>query len=157
MTISDKINAALLANTMHLKLDSLLPTMPLIAGFKSEIISFGYVQSNFRLIYDQIIYIGSDRFVIPAGEFKLTLALMFKNRSVLALSTLRRSWLTTINGKCIADFDATEFFHSIVGKTLTIDSLSKDLNTERTRFYRDIKGQELSRTDCDFTYKITII
>ena len=151
MNILNKINSFL--KFQPLKINNLLPNMPLIVGFKSEIISFGYVTSNLMLTHDQIIYLGNERFVIPAGAFKLTLAFGFKNGSVLALSTLRRSWFTTINGKCIGDYDTTEFFNEAIGKTFIIEAASLDENSQRTISYGGLRPPV---TIVDRKFQITI-
>lgn len=139
-------------------LNQILGPMKMIGGFTDKIIDFGYVETNMVLQHDQLIRLaGGEEYLIKAGNNAITLALTFQSGMALSISALRRSWGTTINGAKIATLDTTQDFGRFIGKTLTINSLSKDLNTERTRFYQDIKGQTLSRTDCGFTYKITII
>jgi len=129
----------------------------LTKGYKATITGFGYaeVQGNLLLQNDQTIRIpGQADLVIPKGSKPLSLGFQFSDGSQIALSTLRRSALSSIGAKSARSYTGPEL-EALVGKTITVADVSKDASTERNQ-RREINGVMVDVPNTGKAYVITV-
>lgn len=154
-------------NALNVSFKAALPTADINAlspigggltkGFESTIESFGYhlVQGNLKLTNDQKITIAGVETVIPAGSAPVSLGFKFADGSQIALSTLRRSALSSIGGKSTRAMSAQDF-DALVGKKIKVADVAKDSSTERVNRVT-VNGTEVERPNVGKSYSIALV
>jgi hypothetical protein len=130
----------------------------LTKGYEATITGFGYaeVAGNLTLTNAQTIRIpGQPDLVIPAGEKPLSLGFQFSDGSQIALSTLRRSALSSFNGKSSRSFTGVEL-KAMIGKKLKVVDVNKDASTARNNVRTNAAGEERTVENVGKAYVLTI-
>lgn len=107
----------------------------LTEGYEGKVSKIGYVATNMDLTNDQTIRNadGSTAFVQPKGEKALSFAIQFEDGKNIAVATAMRSFKSVIGGKAARAYSPAEL-GALVGKSLKLDSVAKDLSTEQKQY-----------------------
>jgi len=154
----DALNASLTAPGVNVDLNTLIPFGGgLTEGYSAVMSSMKYITTDLDLTRDQTINVDGKTTVIPAGEKALSLTLEFTDKSRVAMTVLRRSAKSLINGKSARLFSFQDFQDAVnAGKTLHVSSVAVDASTERTINTVDANNVAISRVTTGKAYAITI-
>lgn len=108
--------------------------------FQGKVKSFGFIETSLPLSNDQQIRDNSGNVVLVHPKLKddgtpnnaLSLSLTFESGETIAVSTLMRSYKSTLGAKPFKSFTG-EDYAALVGKTIRCDSVAPDKSTEQMR------------------------
>lgn len=127
-TVSDLSKVGALSDIINLSSN-------LTEGYEGTVKAIGYVATSMNLTADQTIRNadGSTAFVQPKGEKALSFAIQFTDGKNIAVSTTMRSFKSVIGSKPARQYTASDL-GALVGKSLKLDSVAKDLSTEQKAY-----------------------
>jgi len=155
--ILNDINSKMLANPASVDLAAMLPQKGGITdNFTSKIVGCGYIATTVRLTNPQTIKMsGNDAdIVIPAGEMAASFSISFEDKTSCAVTVLRRSAKSKINGRAIRLFSYPELI-GLIGQELTVVSSLEDASTKTTTNYKNADGVPEPRTTIGKEFIIT--
>jgi len=131
----------------------------LTEGYEGKLVDFNYVETTLTLptkkqdgspAEGQIIRneAGEVIFSVPAGGKALSLSLIFDDKTTVAVSTLRRSAKSSINGKAARTISGADL-EAMFGKNLKVVAVAPDASTARA-----IPGSD--RQNVGKAYTITV-
>ena len=158
ITQLNALNAMLVANAPSIDLNVLVPQSGgLSDDYIGTITGVGYVvMPSLILKRDQTIKIAGVETVNKAGSPAVSLSVTFADKTNVALSVLRRSRKSTLDGATFAALDYTELA-KLVGKKIKVVSSLADKSTEKTTNWPDDNGVPQPKTTIGKAYVMVTV
>lgn len=129
--ILSQLNSKLVSNIATLKMTDLVrQNNQLTEAFVGKVTEVGFIETTLPLTNEQKIKIGDIEIVRAVGDTALSYSIAFESGESIAISTLLRSNKSKIGNKA-AKAHTPEELLSLVGKTLTLQSVTQDPSTLR--------------------------